>query len=292
MTTTLDKLTAAYADALSGSRVKSADLSDDIENTIRMTHGAGLAGVAAGVPMGGLVGYGRGNTAEGMGRGMVRGGFTGAGAGLGGSLAAMLARGVGLQGTAGTLATGAGMGLGGLGGWLTAGSALGEPSTSRKRKRRDYDKEAAHPPKKPHRPRAVMIIRHTRVIAHHPLAKLKAMARLPTPESEEHHPMEGFSWCPGGMDDLLGHLTGDHDSGEERGEKEEREESSKEEEKEEGRTLKTRATDLVEGGGGPPPEKEKKAAFSFEYDLPPDQAQFTVEGPTESPFAWCGLPSS
>ena len=93
-----------------------------------MPTGAGLGGAA-----GGLIGFGRGNTAEGLGRGVIRGSLTAGGMGLGAGLGAGLGGAIGQFG--GPVGALAGAGLGGLGGaglgtyggWRLGGHLLGEP---------------------------------------------------------------------------------------------------------------------------------------------------------------------
>lgn len=83
---------------------------------------------------GGLLGWRRGNTPEGIGRGLVRGMTTGAGAGLGSALGAHLSQSA-TSPLAKFLWLLGGMGAGGAGGYWAGGKLLGKPvSADRKRK--------------------------------------------------------------------------------------------------------------------------------------------------------------
>ena len=104
----------------------------------------GALGSMAGMPIGALIGAGRGNTAEGLGRGAIRGGATGAG-GLGGMmLANALARSLGSGSLSNTTALANLIGLlgGGAAGWIGSGKVLGKP-VGRGDKDKDEEKRSS-----------------------------------------------------------------------------------------------------------------------------------------------------
>lgn len=107
--------------------------------------GFGLgAGALLGGAAGSLVGYGRGNTPEGLGRGVVRGGATGAGL-LGG---AALGQAIGnhINPQYGGLGAALGGAAGGLLGYGGSGLLLGEPEAERRKKQQlEMPKTAADP---------------------------------------------------------------------------------------------------------------------------------------------------